>query len=168
MFILASLGVPAGTENGVRSTFETCTISCMPPIFGSRKSVWVRPTVVSFIVLFADCEPATPNPIGVLPLASTATFFVALHHAVVAVQQRFLRGYLGAVDAGPRLDQRQLLVGVDDEVGNVRVGDVAAAAAREVVRGDEADVVDRLETTLTEPPVPVAVAVALVAGLNVL
>ena len=45
MFNFASLGVFTGTENGVRCKCENCNMSCMPPIFGSRKNVCVSPIV---------------------------------------------------------------------------------------------------------------------------
>jgi hypothetical protein len=77
MFALALLGVLAGTENGVRCTFENWTMTCMPPTFGSRKSVSVRPTVASCTLWLADCEFAMPKPMLVVPFASNAVFWLA-------------------------------------------------------------------------------------------
>jgi hypothetical protein len=45
MWTDASAGVPAGTEKGVRRTYEYCALNCMPPTFGSRKNVWMTPAV---------------------------------------------------------------------------------------------------------------------------
>ena len=145
MFNLALVGVFTGGENGKRSRYRSWTMICMPPIFGSRNSVCVSPSVNSLIFSLADCEPSMPKPIGVLPLASSVDVLRRADDAVIAVDQRLFCSRFRAVDAGPRLHQRDLLVAGDDEVGDIGVGDIAAAAVTEEIRGDEPEVRHRFD-----------------------
>src|SRR3954454_17247824 len=118
MLTAASAGVPAGTENGVRRTWEDCAMNWMPPIFGSRKNVCVTPAVASPIRSFAAVEPGTPNPIG-LPSTSIVTARSACL-AVVGIQVELARGLnLRADQVRLRCHERDARVLVDDEVREV-------------------------------------------------